>query len=94
MPTNQADLHFPSPPANTQSSDLEDTHEIFSYAAHAWGEPIGMLADVPDFAAFNLSQGPLSYDEHHYSHSRQFRSNHPAEQAYWLEVINKCLNNR
>ena len=36
---------------------------------------------------FNLRSAPLSYDDQHYSHSRQFRSNIVAEWQYWSKVI-------
>ena len=90
LPTGQTDLKFPIPQDDHQVPNLSDTHEIFAYAAHAWGEPIGMLSSVPDFTSFCLQGGLLNYNERHYSHSRQFRSNISAELPYWKQVLISC----
>ncbi len=35
---------------------------------------------------FNLHSAPLSYNDAHYYHSREFRSNIVDEKAYWSQV--------
>ena len=93
LPTGQTDLIFPSSTTNHQSFSLADTYEIFSYAAHAWGEPIGMLSQVVGFDGFSLEENGLKYNDRHYSHSRQFRSNILAERPYWENVSRYCKIN-
>ena len=88
LPIGRKKLFFPSSIENVENAD--DTYEIFSRAAHAWGNPIGILSDVPHFQVFSLQGGDLNYNEYHYSHSRQFRSNLMNERIYWKSVIEKC----
>lgn len=89
-------LYFPDKPKESQTdtfqwSDMRDTYEILSYAAEAWGEPLGIMASVDGFTeAMDLQSSPLNYDKEHYSHSRQFRSNIVAEHMYWHEVMRIC----
>jgi hypothetical protein len=64
-----------------------DTLEIF-YNAEARSKPLGAISTVMDFTPFVLQDAPLNYDDQHYSHSRQFRSNIIDEWAYWAKVIN------
>jgi hypothetical protein len=66
-----------------------NTFEIFSYDAEARASAIGVLPSMDKgiFTSFNLRNAPLRYDNQHYSHSRQFRSNIVAEWQYWSKVI-------
>ena len=45
---------------------------------------------LPNFQGSPIQGGDLNYDKYHYSHSRQFRSNLPAELSYWSAIIQKC----
>ena len=93
-------MDFPQPAGsggsqNWTPTDMEDTFAILSYAAEAWGKPLGVMPGVTAFgAAFNLSDNNLNYNRYHYSHSRQFRSNIIAEKLYWNKVLDVCLNNQ
>jgi len=70
---------------------MADTFTILSYAAEAWGKPMGIVASVAGFTnGLNLRSSSLFYNSFHYSHSRQFRSNIVDEHAYWHEVLEKC----
>ena len=80
-------LHFPTPTIDHGISDTMDTYAIFSYAAEAWGEPIGSL-DMSGIFQDNINlENLLGYDDNHYSHSRQFRSNIIAEKPYWQKIF-------
>jgi len=68
-----------------------DVLEIFSYAAQARFGPLGVQPTMNAFTTFNLYGSPLNYDEQHYSHSRQFRSNIIDEAAYWQKLFDDCL---
>ncbi len=67
-----------------------DTFEIFSYAAEARGSALGVQTSMNDFTTFNLRAAPLNYDQRHYSHSRQLRSNIVDEKPYWATVKQDC----
>ena len=85
---------------------MVDAFTILSYAAEAWGKPMGIVASVAGFTnGLNLRSSSLFYnnfqgspiqggdlndDQYHDSHSRQFRSNIVDEHAYWNKVLNKC----
>ena len=91
-------LHLPS--SSDPITQVRNAPEIFSYAAEAWGEPVGVLPEHNSnsdykFELFdksvNLGGDDYQYDEHHYSHGRQFRSNIIMEWNYWKEVLSTCL---
>lgn len=63
----------------------DDTPEIFSYCAESRASALGVQTQVNGFNLFNLHG--LGYDDAHYSHSRQFRSNIVDEQDYWKQVM-------
>ena len=67
-------------------NSLDNTFEIFSYAAQARSFPIGASSDVSTFKGYNLKTS-LSFNRTHYSHSKQFRSNIVDEWNYWEKVI-------
>lgn len=63
-----------------------DRFLIFSFAAPAWSEPLGGEADpVAGFAESRNLQF-IGFDEAHYSHSKQFRSNIVDEWTFWAWV--------
>jgi len=78
------------PPAPRDMVFANDTFEIFSYAAEARGSALGVQSAMDDFSTFNLRGAPLNYDQAHYSHSRQFRSNIVDEWEYWNTVKQDC----
>ena len=88
-------LDFPQPAVSGASNPYDiamvDAFTILSYAAEAWGKPMGIVASVAGFTnGLNLRSSSLFYNSFHYSHSRQFRSNIVDEHAYWHEVLEKC----
>ena len=88
-------LDFPQPAVSGASNPYDiamvDAFTILSYAAEAWGKPMGIVASVEGFTnGLNLRSSSLFYNSFHYSHSRQFRSNIVDEHAYWHEVLEKC----
>ena len=75
---------------------MADAFTILSYAAEAWGKPMGIVAgQINGFAPFDLGDenGQLNYDSFHYSHSRQFRSSIIMEKTYWQLILSECANN-
>jgi len=68
----------------------DNRDEIFSYCAESRSNALGATAfRVQGFdSRYMLQRPPLSYNNHHYSHSRQFRSNIIDERTYWREIIN------
>lgn len=66
-----------------------DRFEIYSYAAESRSFALG-TDGVAGFALFDLQNVPLPYNEAHYSHSRQLRSNIVDEEAYWRRVVENC----
>ena len=84
-PSNK--LHFPVPGTDHRKIAVNDTYEIFSYAAEAWGRPVG-VQPLPEIFSENKDlKLEAHYDDKHYSHSRQFRSNIVAERFYWQSVL-------
>lgn len=78
------------PPAPRNMVFTDDTFEIFSYVAEARGSALGVQTNMNDFTTFNLRAAPLNYDQRHYSHSRQLRSNIVDEKPYWATVKQDC----
>ena len=69
---------------------MKDTYEILSYAAEAWGKPLGIVPSANGFTDNVDLNALVQYNALHYSHSRQFRSNIVAEWKYWEKVLGKC----
>jgi hypothetical protein len=68
-----------------------DRHQIFSYCAESRSRALGQAASgVAGFTGWNLYTA-MGYDDHHYSHSREFRSNVAAESAFWRKVSEDCM---
>jgi hypothetical protein len=66
-------------------------HQIFSYCAESRSRALGQAASgVAGFTGWNLYTA-MGYDDHHYSHSREFRSNVAAESAFWRKVSEDCM---
>ena len=67
----------------------DNRFEIYAYAAESRTFAIG-TDPVFGFGMFNLRSAPLSYNDAHYCHSRQFRSNIVDEKPYWAQVMADC----
>ncbi|MBP1583436.1 MAG: hypothetical protein J6866_05730 [Victivallales bacterium] len=88
-------LDFPEKPQQGmtdtfQWDDMKDTFEILSYAAEAWGKPLGIVAGTTGVTGSVNLKTMLHYDDRRYSHSRQFRSNIAAEWQYWAKILEAC----
>jgi len=82
-----------NPDDNTQRNLIfeQDRYEIFAFCAESRAKAVGAIGGdnrITGFNGFNLSDEPLNYDDLHYSHSRQFRSNIIAEWPFWFKVYN------
>lgn len=65
-------------------------YEIFSYCAESRVRALGAISATGWDGNFNLHDPPLNYDDEHYSHSREFRSNIVDERPYWKQVMADC----
>ena len=68
--------------------NLNERYQVFSYGVESRARALGQASN----SAFltqnrNLKADPLNYDQKHYSHSRQFRSNIVDERAYFQHII-------
>ncbi|MBE0599476.1 MAG: hypothetical protein IH614_19730, partial [Desulfuromonadales bacterium] len=82
------DLRFPA-----------DDYEIFSFGAQSRAKALGSLKVQGNFTVFSATSDTvelsgsrnlkalLDFDQKHYSHSRQFRSNIVDEQGYWRALV-------
>ena len=69
-----------------------ETYEIFAYATEARSQALGALPGSSLSGVFlevDLKTS-FNFNNTHYSHSRQFRSNIVDEWAYWKQVIDDC----
>jgi hypothetical protein len=65
-------------------------HRIFAYIAESRSRALGQVQNgVAGFTERALS-GTMGYDDEHYSHSREFRSNVVAERLFWKAVMDDC----
>ena len=69
---------------------MKDTYEILSYAAEAWGKPLGIVPSANGFTDNVDLNALVQYNALHYSHSRQFRSNIIDEKQYWEKIKEIC----
>ena len=79
--------HFPNAGSNCEVQDVVDTHLIFSFIAESWATALGVNG-VNGFTSYDLQL--LGFNNRHYSHSRQFRSDITKERHYWEQVLVKC----
>lgn len=63
----------------------KDQFEIFARCAQSRSWALGASTDVQGFTGVDL-QGLFEFDDKHYSHSREFRSNLPKERRFWIWV--------
>ncbi len=88
---NDEKLNFPLPNSSSDTAEVNQTYVIFSYVAESHGTALGVNS-LLDFESpggeFDLSNH--GYDSHHYSHSRQFRSDITQERIYWNEILIRC----
>ena len=70
-----------------------ERYMTFAYAAESRSRALGQTVNGR-FNDWDLelptSQGGMGYDEQHYAHSREFRSNIMAESIYWSRVAEAC----
>ena len=67
----------------------DDKFRIFSFALESRSYALGAEPAVKGFQEQNLQN--WGYDDKHYSHSKQFRSNIVEENTYW-NYINERIN--
>lgn len=66
-----------------------DTYIILAFGAPAWGMPIGCTF-VKDYFINESIKNIMDVDSHHYSHSKQMRSNIVDTWDYWELITNHC----
>jgi hypothetical protein len=67
----------------------QDRYEIFAFCAESRSKALGAIVGenrFADFNDFNLQNAPLNYNNKHYSHSKQFRSNIINQWPFWQRV--------
>ena len=64
-----------------------DRFEIFSFCLESRSRALGALTKKIAGFENEVNLGIYKYDNKHYSHSRQFRSNIVDENAYWREIF-------
>jgi hypothetical protein len=69
--------------------DLDERYMIFAYAVESRSRALGQTGNNK-FNNWNLETG-IGYDDQHYSHSREFRSNIVDEWNFWREVMKTCV---
>ena len=70
-----------------------ERYMTFAYAAESRSRALGQTENLR-FRGWNLekpvSLGGMGYSRHHYSHSREYRSNIVEEWIYWQKVKETC----
>jgi hypothetical protein len=67
-----------------------DRYQIFAYCEESRSRALGQVRNgVVGFTGWDLNVA-IGYDDQHYSHSREFRSNHAAELMFWKKVVEDC----
>ncbi|MBU0677780.1 MAG: hypothetical protein KJ626_06655 [Verrucomicrobia bacterium] len=71
-----------------------ERYQIFSYCAESRVKALGQLPnslfDTNGNWNLSSSSGGMGYNDNHYSHSKQFRSNIVDQWAYWSRVMSDC----
>jgi len=70
------------------TGDLYNRATIFSYIAESRSKTLGQLNSTP-FIPIDL-HNQMGYGADHYSHSKEFRSNLPQQNDFWVSVFNDC----
>ena len=65
-------------------------YEVFSYCEQSRVVALGCVDPTGWQSSLDLTDAPLGYNDAHYSHSREFRSNIVDEKAYWDRVWQDC----
>jgi len=68
--------------------DIRERYEVFSYCAESWLKALGQGSNTAFGVNRDLGDVPLKYDQYHYSHSREFRSNITKERAFFEYIMN------
>jgi len=80
-----------SDPFEILSVDNEyQKYQIFAYCDESRVKALGQVDLEGGFSTWNLADSDLHYDNQHYSHSREFRSNIADEWEYWYSVMLDC----
>ena len=67
-----------------------ERYRIFAYCAESRSRTLGRVTgNVTGFTEWNL-RSAMGYEDDHYSHSREFRSNIAAERDFWIKVKANC----
>lgn len=78
-------------PAEILSIDDErQKYQIFAYCDESRVKALGQVSLGGGFSTWNLATSSLQYNDEHYSHSREFRSNIADEWDYWSAVMQDC----
>jgi len=70
--------------------DERQKYQIFSYCSESRVKALGQVTLGGGFSTWNLATSSLQYNDEHYSHSREFRSNIADEWDYWSSVMQDC----
>lgn len=80
---------YVSPHQTQHLMDETERYRIFAYCAESRSRALGQLVNgITGFTSWNFKE-QMGYDDQHYSHSREFRSNVAAERVFWLKVRNE-----
>lgn len=95
--TGESDIYLENSSRFWRGFDREQTlhvtgererYMIFAYDVESRSLALGQ-AENGKFAGWDLETG-MGYDNQHYSHSREFRSNITAEWTFWSRVMETC----
>ena len=70
--------------------DRRDRYAVFSYAVESRSRALGQVTNPVFQVRQNLQNPPLDYDNRHYSHSKQFRSNIIAQWRFYELFRTDC----
>lgn len=84
---------FPPPqPVQTLSIDVDlERYQIFSYIASSRKRALGTQEVQGGFSGNINLEDEFRFNDEHYSHSRQLRSNIIRERPCWQEVLEHCF---
>lgn len=75
----------------TNNADLRTRYMVFSYCAESRSRALGQAENTAfAFINRNLKADPLNYNDAHYSHSKQLRSNIVDQLAYYQYLYSDC----
>ncbi|MGD9873839.1 MAG: tetratricopeptide repeat protein [Kiritimatiellia bacterium] len=78
-------------PTEILSVDNErQNYQIFAYCVESRVKALGQVTLGGGFSTWDLATSSLRYNDEHYSHSREFRSNVADEWSYWSAIMQNC----